>query len=244
MFELTSQRATPRSAVRLVVFDMAGTTVRDDDLVLECFVKAATRAGITASSEAINARMGASKRAVFDALARAEPTDDPEGLRDRAYKTFRELLEAAYEREGARPVEGAERAFAWLRERGVRAALNTGFYREVTELLVAKLGWVHAVDAVVCDDDVREGRPAPFMIFEAMQRCDVRAASEVMVVGDTPSDMLAGRNAGVATVVGVTSGSHRAPSLWNAGATHVIASVAEVPALITSFERARLSAHR
>lgn len=244
MIDLTSLRDAPRDAVRLVVFDMAGTTVRDDDLVLGCFIAAAERVGITATRESINARMGASKRAVFEALARDQGVDDPEALRDRGYKAFRDLLEGAYERDGATAVDGAERVFERLRERGVRVALNTGFYREVTELLLARLGWKHAVDAVVCDDDVREGRPAPYMIFEAMQRCGVHAASGVIVVGDTPSDMLAGRNADVAEVVGVTTGSHRASSLWDAGATLVFESVRDIPALVARLERFRPTAPR
>lgn len=217
------------SGVRLVVFDMAGTTVRDDDLVLTCFVEAARRAGLDATRDEINARMGASKRAVFDALARRQ-NDEAAGAR--GYEAFRAILEETYGRVGATAIDGAERVFAWLRGDGVRVALNTGFYRRVTDLIVDRLGWRGAVDAVVCDDDVPEGRPAPYMIHAAMQRCGVHDVHGVVVVGDTPSDMLAGRNAGARAVVGVTSGSHTAEALRRCPATHVIGSVRDLPAVL------------
>jgi phosphonatase-like hydrolase len=228
-----------RAGVRLVVFDMAGTTVRDDDLVLTCFVAAAEQVGLSISREDLNARMGGSKRAVFEAFAQRQfgPGPAADAARDRGYEVFRAVLEGAYERVGVEGIEGAEATFAWLRERGVRVALNTGFYRRVTDLIVDRLGWRSAVDAVVCDDDVREGRPAPYMIFEAMQRCGVHAVDEVVAVGDTPSDMIAGRNAGARAVVGVTSGSHTAATLRRHPATHVVGSVRELPEVLERLGR-------
>ena len=227
--------------VQLVVFDMAGTTVHDDGMVLECFVAAAGHVGLRVSRDELNDRMGASKRAVFDELARrqAGPGRDEEAraLRDRGYEAFCAVLEGAYARAGVAPIAGAEGVFARLRSRGVKVALNTGFYRRVTDIIVEGLRWRDAVDAVVCVDDVREGRPAPYMIHEAMQRCGVHGVDEVVVVGDTPVDMLAGRNAGARAVVGVTSGSHPAATLRRFPSTHVLPSVRELPAMLDRLGR-------
>ena len=64
--------------VQLVVFDLAGTTVHDDGMVLECFVAAAGHVGLRVSRDELNDRMGASKRAVFDELARgSRPSRGP-----------------------------------------------------------------------------------------------------------------------------------------------------------------------
>lgn len=229
------------SGLRLAVFDMAGTTVRDDGMVLECFVAAAGHVGLRATRDELNARMGTSKREVFDELSRRQlgpgRERDAAALRDRGYDVFREVLEAAYARSGVAPIDGAEEVFGWLRGRGVRVALNTGFYRGVTDILVEALGWRGALDTVVCVDDVREGRPAPYMIHEAMHRCGVHGVDEVVVVGDTPSDMLAGRNAGARAVVGVTSGAHTAATLRRFPATHVLDSVRDLPATLERLGR-------
>lgn len=236
------------AGVSLVVFDMAGTTVHDDGLVLECFVAAAQEVGLAVTREELNARMGLSKLRVFDELSQRQmgPARKAEAtaLRDRGYEIFQQVLEGAYQRGGARPISGSEETFAWLRAHGVRIALNTGFYRKVTDLLVEGLGWKGAVDAVVCADDVREGRPAPYMIHEAMQRCGVHSVRAVVVVGDTPSDMAAGRHSGARAVVGVTSGSHSAASLRGASATQILASVKDIPAMLERLGRLDRAAAR
>ena len=230
-----------QTGVGLVVFDMAGTTVHDDGMVLECFVAAAGHVGLRVSRDELNDRMGRSKREVFAEFARRQvgPGREAEAraLGDRGYEAFCEVLEGAYARAGVAPIDGAAGVFAWLRARGVKVALNTGFYRRVTDIIVAGLRWQDAVDAVVCVDDVREGRPAPYMIHAAMQRCGVHAVDAVVVVGDTPADMLAGRNAGARAVVGVTSGSHPAATLRRHPSTHVLGSVRDLPAMLERLGR-------
>jgi phosphonoacetaldehyde hydrolase len=58
-------------------------------------------------------------------------------------------------------------------------------------------------DAVSCLSDVTAGRPAPWMIFDTMEQLGVFPPAAVVVIGDTLSDIEAGRNAGAWTV-GVT----------------------------------------
>ena len=228
-----------RPVIRLAVLDIAGTTVRDDDLVLECFVSAALATGLRATREEMNARMGQGKLEVFEELAgrQTRTADDRTALRDAAYAKFQATLEEAYRSRGVTPMRGAHETMAWLRSNGVRVALNTGFYRSVTEIIVEKAGFARLVDVVVCVDDVPTGRPAPYMIFEAMKRCGTASVAHVLVAGDTPVDALAGRNAGARLVVGVTSGAHDARTLRAAHATHVLAGVWDLPDLVRRDDR-------
>jgi len=53
----------------------------------------------------------------------------------------------------------------------------------------------------------------------------------VMKVGDSPTDMEEGFNAGCGEVVGVLSGAHTAASLGSYRHTRLIESVADLPAL-------------
>jgi phosphoglycolate phosphatase-like HAD superfamily hydrolase len=55
-----------------------------------------------------------------------------------------------------------------------------------------------------------------------------------MVVGDTPLDLQAGTNAGVRGVVGVLSGASKEERLRPEPHTDILASVADLPALIAS----------
>ena len=76
------------------------------------------------------------------------------------------------------------------------------------------------------------GRPAPYMIFEAMARLGVGDVRGVLAVGDTPLDLQAGTRAGCGGVIGVLSGSHTIETLGPVRHTHIIASVADLPELI------------
>ena len=65
-----------------------------------------------------------------------------------------------------------------------------------------------------------------------MLRLGIDDVAAVAVAGDTAADVISGRRAGASVVAGVLTGSDNAERLNAAGATHVIESVAELPALI------------
>lgn len=218
------------NAVELVIFDMAGTTVEDRGEVPDAFAGALAEHGIEVTREQVSGVRGSSKRqAVLDFIP-AGP-ERPERAAA-VYASFREHLARRYRSEGVRPVAGAASTFLSLRERGTRVALNTGFDRETTALLLDALGWADGVvDAVVCGDDVTRGRPAPYLIFRAMEAAGASSVHRVANVGDTALDLRAGYHAGVRWNVGVLSGAHGRRLLEGAPHTHLLPSVAELPGL-------------
>lgn len=152
-----------------------------------------------------------------------------------AYASFRERLEHYYAQEGVRAMPGADAAFAWLRGQGIKVALTTGFYRQVTDIILEGAGWRRGViDASVSSDEVPQGRPAPFMIFQAMEATGVKDVRRVIKIGDTALDLLAGWNASVRGIVGVLSGSQSEKELQSAQPTHILPSVAALPELVES----------
>jgi phosphonatase-like hydrolase len=217
--------------LELVVMDMAGTTVQDRGEVPAAFRAALASHDVALTDEEIAQVRGASKREVIRRLLAQHRPDAPNGTADTVYARFRTELAERY-REGAQAVPGAEDAMRWLRGRGIRVALNTGFDRDTVELLLDALGWAEGmVDAVVCGGDVREGRPAPYLIFRAMEAAGATSVHRVMNVGDTELDLRAGWNAGVAWNVGVLGGAHPRERLEGAPHTHLIESVATLSRL-------------
>ena len=219
----------PLKDIRLVVSDMAGTTVKDSGEVARAFSAALADHGIEASSTQINAVRGASKREAIATLVAPKYGSDA-GRVEAVYADFKKHLQRVFTRE-AEPVAGAVDTFAWLRERGIKLALNTGFDRDITTLLIDALGWRDAADAVICGDDVPQGRPAPYMIFRAMEVTGAMDVRHVLNVGDTVSDLRAARNAGAGLSVGVLSGAHTREQLTREPHTHLLDSVADLPAL-------------
>ena len=223
--------------ISLVVFDMAGTTVEDAGQVPQAFTAALRSHGIAVTEEALSGVRGASKREAIKRLAAAHATDPAMDLTARAERIYADFcleLERRFAAE-LRPVPGAPEVFQWLRSCGVKLALNTGFDRAMTDLILGTLGWKNGtVDAVVCGEDVPQGRPAPYLIFRVMEATGVTCVHRVMNVGDTTLDLQAGWNAGVAVNVGVLSGAHSKERLEQAPHTTLVSSVSALPDIWTA----------
>lgn len=218
--------------IELVVLDLAGTTVQDGGQVPDAFAAALAGYGVHVSGDEIAHVRGASKRQAIRDLLQARGVRSE--LCDEVYATFREDLERRYAR-SATPIPGAAHTMTWLRAQGVRVALNTGFDRNTTHALLAALGWTAGtVDAIVCGDDVQEGRPSAAMIDRCMELTGVTDAAHVANVGDTVLDLRAGHRAGVALNIGVLSGAHDRATLAAEPHTHLIESVADLPAVLAS----------
>ncbi len=221
--------------IRLIIFDLAGTTIVDNGQVPAAFIAALNACGINVSNEDIRKFRGASKREAIHSLISVSYPDrrkDTIHLMETIYKDFNNRLAGTYLKQGVRAVPGAAQTFKWLREHGIKAALNTGFDRSIVEIILNSSGWKNDVfDAVVCGEDVSRGRPAPFMIFRAMELAEIIDIRQVANIGDTALDLQAGWKAGVRWNIAVLSGAHTAEQLSKEQHTHIIQSIAFVPSL-------------
>src|SRR5262249_59600862 len=129
--------------VDLVVFDIAGTTVYDGDAVHRCLAEAIALGGVTVSRDAINRVMGMPKPdaiATLVRLARGTPPDPAEVAE--LYAAFERIMIEHYRAGvGVREAEGASEVMRRLRAAGVKVALDTGFARSITDVVVARLEW-------------------------------------------------------------------------------------------------------
>ena len=227
---------TTNSGIHLAVFDMAGTLIEDTGIVVRSFSQAFELSGIPASEEAIQQLRGAAKRDVIRHFVSAQAGQDAshvESMVEEIYQAFRQTLEENYRNDPINPIPGAENTLDWLRSRDILIATTTGFYREVRDLIIEKLGWDGSFfNCNMCSDDVPKGRPAPYMIFQCMSCLNVPDVNRVIKIGDTPLDMQAGCNAGCRGVIGVLTGAHGIGTLGMTRHTHIISSVASLPALL------------
>ena len=155
------------------------------------------------------------------------------------------------------PIPGVTETVAALRERGIRIGSTTGYTRAMMEVVApAAAAKGYAPDCLFTPNEVAGGRPAPWMIYRCCEALNVWPLSAVVKVGDTLSDIAEGLNASV-TTVGVILGSNElgltraevdalpAGELRNrmdtvrnrylaAGAHHVIDTLSDLPALLTT----------
>jgi phosphonatase-like hydrolase len=221
--------------INLVVFDMAGTTVHDDDAVSTCLRHTLASAGVEIDRETVNRVMGEPKPVAIAKLlsprAMASLTPDDPQVRE-AYATFERLMLDFYEHDPmVRAVEGAAETFHLLKASGIRVALDTGFNRAIADAILRRLDWLHSdlIDVTVTSDEVARGRPYPDLIRRAMLLTGVPDPAAVAKVGDTPADLREGTAAGCSCVIGITTGSHTRAALAVHPHTHLVERLAEVP---------------
>ena len=215
--------------VEMVAFDVAGTVLNDDGLVIAAFKNAfeATQPelwpthGEQWTQYAIDT-MGQSKIHVFtELLGDAEKAHTANVAFEESYVS--EIAEV-----GAVPIAGAEDLFKYLRAKGVAIALTTGFSRSTLDTLLIELGWKDLIDISVTPGEAGRGRPHPDMLQKAATTLGITNPASVIVVGDTAADMQAAISFGAGQAIGVLSGAHDEHRLHDAGATSVINSVADL----------------
>ncbi|HBE72139.1 MAG TPA: phosphonatase-like hydrolase [Planctomycetaceae bacterium] len=217
--------------IELVVFDMAGTTVDEDNVVYKTVRAAINAAGHDFTQDQVQAA-GAGKeksQAIRDVLSSKGtlPKDAEVAV---IFEDFKERLRVEYENLEVKEQPGASELFQELHARGIKVVLNTGYDRMTAESLVERIGWKLAtdIDALVTASDVVDGRPAPDMIFKAMELTGVGAPEAVVKIGDSEIDVEEGKNAGCAITIGITTGAQSRGQLLKADPTLVIDRLAEV----------------
>lgn len=222
----------------LVVCDMAGTTICDGGLVLKAFRDTAVEMGIPTGSEAFDSTMqqlrdtmGQSKIIVFHQIF------NDESLALLANNKFEDSYKQMIAEKGAKEVPGTSELFSTLRARLIKIALTTDFDKSIQDLLIYALGWSNTIDAAICPTQEVKGRPEPDMIELAMKTTGIANSQNILVVGDTVSDIKSGRAAGAGLTIGVLSGAHSSGDLLSAGADLVLESILELTTLIYAFGR-------
>src|SRR5436190_3788925 len=217
----------------LVVTDLKGTTLRDDGAVLPAYHAAFAECSIPFTEEELAARRGAHKLSLFTEFAqRRYPAEEAAKRAASALEVFEKQLRHFLATGGGTEISGAEQAITQLRAAGIRVALTSGFDRGLIADIVAHCGWTELFDAIAYSDEVPAGRPAPYLIFQAMQKTRVEPVARVAAIGDTALDLQAGSNAGGGWVIGVLGGAQDAETLGRTPHTHLLPSIADLPRLL------------
>ncbi len=225
--------------IKLAIFDVAGTTAKDDGLVVKAFQLALGAVGVVPGSSQmqemtnyVNETMGERKMDVFLHLLEGDKIK-ANLVHEKFIASYIQLVKDGELEE----FDGITPFFVELRAKNIGIAITTGFPREILDVIIDALNWRRIIDISVAASEVSHGRPAPDMIFKAMQGFDLAKginliASEIAVIGDTRSDMESGAAAGAESVVGVASGAHTKDELIKAGATDVLAFATDLLTLI------------
>lgn len=224
-------------SIQLVVFDIAGTTLYDNDFVNIAFRNAMQSSGYEVTQREVNDVMGLKKpQAIRMMLEKRMPSENiTEQMIDDIHNVFlKNMIDFYKNNPDIREIEGASHVFRTLKENGIKVALDTGFSRDITQTIIDRIGWERdgLIDASVCSDEVPAGRPHPFMIQKIMEQLGVSDVKAIAKVGDTPSDLEEGTNTRTRFVIGVTSGAYTKEELLQYPHTHIVNSVNDILEII------------
>ena len=227
-----AQPSSDAASLKLVVLDIGGTLVVDGGEVADTITSTLGRHGIAVDPKDLVEWRGASKPDIVRHFVGKQIHDNATLMQTSKtiYDEFVRNLGNAYE--GAKPIPGALDAVKELKAMGLTLASTTGFDRALAMEILHRLGFQTYLSALVAGDDVTMGRPAPYMLFRAMEAARVEDVRNVMAVGDTPLDLQAANNAGLGWAIGVWSGAATQERLRKERNSAVLPSVAALPELI------------
>ncbi|WP_421701121.1 phosphonoacetaldehyde hydrolase [Aliiroseovarius sp.] len=177
---------------------------------------------------------------------------------DKVYEVFvpmNEKVAADY----ADLIPGTLDTMAYLRGKGMKVGSTTGYTRSIMEnVLPVAAAQGYEPDNLVCSDDLPEGRPGPLGMYKCMVDLVAYPPSAILKVDDTAPGIGEGVAAGCVTVGLALSGNavgktveelgamdaaeidvlrqNATKILKDAGADHVIDTIADLPALIDQLE--------
>lgn len=253
------------SQVEAVIFDWAGTTVDYGCMApIYAMQEAFKQQGLSVTLEEIRQPMGMLKldhiktvlnmervKSNFSAAhGRAHEQHDIETI----YQTFEtKIFSILHEHTAVIP--GFLNVQDFLREQKIKIGSTTGYTKRMMDIVAASAASQgYKPDCIVAADEVKHGRPYPYMIYQNLQTLGVKNIERVIKVGDTIVDIAEGRNAGCYSV-GVIKGSSMLGlteaevaelsatqlqdrvttikyAMLEAGADHVLETINELPWLI------------
>lgn len=228
--------------VELIVFDIAGTTVRDDGEIAVAFQSALNEHGYDVPVSKINPLMGYKKtEAIKKMLTEYEANKDKitEEYTNEIHNCFLKLMINYYS--NAReisPLPHTEEVFASLKEKKIKIGLDTGFPKEITDIIIDRLGWIsdNIIDTVISSNEVKAGRPFPYMIEEMMRRFGITDPKKVIKIGDTEVDVFEGKNAGCLYSIAVTTGAFTREELTVYEPSFIIDDLKELGSIIENIQ--------
>lgn len=259
----------PFKFLKAVVFDWAGTTI-DHGCCAPAIVfrEIFRQRGVEITVEQAREPMGMAKHAHIAAIAAMSEVaaawktkhgvDCSQNDIDAMYADFLPLQKKTLS-DHCDMIPGVVEVVDWCREKGLKIGSSTGYTRELMEIVspaAAEQGY--SPDCILCSEDAPQGRPAPFLLYEAAKRMNVYPLWHFVKVDDTPVGIEAGRNAGCWTIgvtrtgngVGLSEAEVNALSdddlktrcnaaeqtLRSAGAHYIVESVAELRPVLEQIE--------
>jgi len=192
--------------IKAIIFDVDGTLVDSNELHTTAWQRAFKAEGYSFEWQAIREQIGkGGDNLVANLLGNPESKADEEeqSRLDKGHgEEYKKLIEQA------QPFPAASELIRSLHERGVKIALASSGKQDEIDHYLAKLAVEGCVDVITNSDDVMNSKPDPDIFVTALKKLSL-LASDALVVGDSPYDIIAARKAGIRCVAVLSGGFER-----------------------------------
>jgi len=214
---------------KAILFDFIGTTVleKNSSAISVCFEKAFKENGIPATQEMVKANRGLDKKEIVcNILKQLGYSLD---LRDTILESYKFQIEKNVNDFSEYP--GFKEIKEYLKLNKIKIGVGTGLTRDLFDIISNHIGWnKNEFDYIGIAEEVGKGRPHPDMIFEMMKKFSIES-TELLKVGDTISDVMEGKNAGVMTAA-LLSGTQDENEILSHKPDFVLRSLTEIKEII------------
>ena len=192
--------------VNAVIFDMDGTLIDSIDIYFAIVEKALDRLDLPPVSRDIILAAAESETFNWELVLPREVLNDKENIIDEAWGVINEIAPQMFA-DNLDLIQGADRILQIISSNGLKIGIVTStqrHYLETKMLPIKKAGVDKLIETIVTSDDVENRKPAPDPLIACAKQLDIPPA-KCVYVGDTTTDIQAGKAAGMRTV-GVLTG--------------------------------------
>lgn len=182
--------------IKGLILDVDGTLVLSNDQHTAAWVAAFAAFGYDVPYEQIRSRMGMGGDKLIPAVVPGLSDDagDGEQIAARRKQLFRERYLAEL-----KPTPGARALLEELRRRGLTLAVASSAEGEELDGLLQAADVADLIETKTTTSDAEESKPAPDIVGVALKRIKL-APDEVLMLGDTPYDIIAAQSLGIGTI--------------------------------------------
>jgi len=223
-----------RNNISLLVCDMAGTIINENGIIYKSLFNTLSKMGYDPKEKDIKKWTGLSKKKVlYDEIFKKSSHIDVTKVINEVNLAenllLKDLQEEYFNNNRLELIDDdVLNFFDYCRMNGIYVALNTGYPKVLQEDIIDYLGIRDRIDSSISSDEVKLGRPYPYMINSLLEEFNIISTNNIAKIGDTKNDMLEGKNANCGLTIGVLSGYDTKENLLNSGADVVINKITDL----------------
>ena len=208
--------------LKAIIFDIDGTLVDSVDIHAKCWHEAFRDFDKDVTFDEIRTQIGKGGDQLMPEFL---SEDELKKIGKKLEEHRSEIFKAKYMHQ-IQPFAQVRELFERIKRDGIKVAVGSSAKKDEVDYYLGLLKVTDLVDEIASSEDADKSKPHPD-IFEASLRKLQVAASDALVVGDSPYDAEAAKRAGI-TAYGVLCGGFWQEDLQKAGAKQIFGGPAEM----------------